>query len=269
MDEAETFSRAKRWVITLATIGVFLAVYYGRSTLLEITGFQKAADLHWLLRSFWVWAIYLVPSLVMAVVFFRGQALRALGLTASPGTGLIVGLVGTLPMLAALAIWNEWSPGEAWLREAVTGAVFPGFMEEVLYRAFLFGFLFRFAGWGFFPAALVGALLFGAAHLWQGSDPREAIGIFAVTGVGGVWFAWLYSAWNHNLWVPIAFHALMNLYWGLFSVADNALGSGAANGSRLAVIALSVVITVIASKRAGRVLPIKKRALRPAPIPAA
>jgi len=37
--------------------------------------------------------------------------------------------------------------------------------EEIIYRAFLFGMLYRFTRLGFLPSVFLGSLLFGVAHL--------------------------------------------------------------------------------------------------------
>ena len=48
-----------------------------------------------------------------------------------------------------------------------------------------------------------------------------------------------------NLWLPIALHLFINLFWDLFAVSGNALGGLNANVFRIATIALVVVGTVI------------------------
>ena len=137
------------------------------------------------------------------------------------------------------------------LLTALRSAILPGIGEEVLFRAFLFGFLFRFAGWGFLPAALLGAVIFGAGHLDQGKGVLDSAAVFAITGIGAIWFAWLYVEWGYNIWVPAAFHVLMNFYWDWFTISDTAVGPVAANALRLAVILLSILITILAARRRG------------------
>lgn len=179
------------------------------------------------------------------------QAAAALGLTGRPLRAFALAGLLTLPMVLGLA----WQAGLSWTPTTAQAlwrtAVLPGFGEELLYRAFLFGLLVRFAGWGFLPAALVGAVLFGGAHLYQGGGAAEAAGVFALTALGALWFAWLYAEWGFDLWVPIAFHTLMNAWWVLFPVADNALGPVGAVVIRLVVIVLSVATTVAWARRGG------------------
>ncbi|WP_187471118.1 CPBP family glutamic-type intramembrane protease [Luteimonas viscosa] len=194
---------------------------------------------------------WLVVVGVAALLAGPRRAAWALGLHRPPVRGFVLALVLTLPMLAALA-WHApltitVDTPHALLRQAVL----PGFGEELLYRGFLFGLLFRFAGWGFLPAALGAALLFGGAHLYQGGDAAEAAGIFALTALGSLWFAWLYVEWENDLWVPVAFHVLMNAWWLLFPAADNALGPGWFVAIRLLVLALSIGVTVIMARRRG------------------
>ncbi|MEX1191034.1 MAG: CPBP family intramembrane glutamic endopeptidase [Brumimicrobium sp.] len=121
---------------------------------------------------------------------------------------------------------------------------FAGFMEEFLFRGFLFGLLFRKLCRGFIPATLIGAVIFGFAHIYQGSSLLESTGIFLVTSIGAVWFAWLYIEWNNSLWVPIFLHILMNLSWALFDVSENAMGGLYVNIFRVITIALTVIITI-------------------------
>lgn len=195
------------------------------------------------------------PLIVAALLFGPGKALTALGLTASPLKGFAVGFAATLLLAGVFAVTAPLQLTErinpAFAITAVRGAVLPGFFEEVFYRAFLFGFLFRFAGWGFLPAALIGAVIFGAGHLYQSTDPAEAAGIFAITAIGALWFAWLYVEWDYNLWVPVSIHLLMNFWWEFFDVADTALGPASASAARLAVILISIVLTVVVARGKG------------------
>ncbi|MEM9058395.1 MAG: CPBP family intramembrane glutamic endopeptidase [Pseudomonadota bacterium] len=205
-------------------------------------------------------SMLLTPALVGAWLFGVRRVPAALGLTRSPLAGLGFALAVTSVMLAYFALTSPLAPLEQPVLTLFQGAVMPGFGEELFYRAFLFGFLFRFARWGFLPAALLVAAVFGAAHLYQGNSAGEAAAIFAITALGAVWFAWLYVEWDFNLWVPTGFHVLMNAWWELFAVSDSALGPMGANVVRLVVIALSVVFTVLLVRRRGGTLSVRGRA---------
>ncbi|NZA27185.1 CPBP family intramembrane metalloprotease [Luteimonas sp. SJ-92] len=193
----------------------------------------------------------LVPLGLAALLAGPRRAFAALGLDRSPLPALALALACTAVLPLGFMAIAEFAPPERPLLAAMRAALVPGIGEEVLYRAFLFGFLFRFAGWGFLPAALAGAAFFGAAHFSQGHGLGEAAAIFALTAFGALWFAWLYVEWGYDLWVPVAFHVLMNLYWELFAVADNALGPLAATLLRLGVVVLSVAVTVAVARRRG------------------
>ncbi len=126
-----------------------------------------------------------------------------------------------------------------------------GFFEEYFFRGFLFGILFRKLKWGFVPASILGGIIFGIGHLYQSSTLIETIGIFAITTMGAIWFSWLYTEWENNLWVPIFLHILMNLSWILFEVSDNVLGGLYTNFFRIITIALTIIITIRYHKNKG------------------
>lgn len=238
--------------MTVATLGVFVFVDLGLPYLLDALGIERddyrsLTDLT--LRHYtWYW----LPALLLATALFGPRcAFGALGLTANPVLAVAVGLVGTLPMLLGYAVYGQLSASPTLLADVTRTAFLPGVMEEILFRGLLFGFLFRFASWGFVPAALIGAVFFGVGHLWQGHTAAETAGVFAITAFGAMWFAWLYIEWGTNLWVPIAFHVLMNLAWDLFGMGESALGDGTANALRFAAIGLSIGLTVVAARRRG------------------
>ena len=181
----------------------------------------------------------------------RRRALWVLGLHRAPSSAFALAFAVTLPMPLVMAWHAPLTLTADTAHELMRGAVLPGFGEELLYRGFLFGLLFRFAGWGFLPAALAVALLFGGAHLYQGSNLAEAAGVFALTGIASLWFAWLYVEWDDNLWVPVAFHVLMNAWWIVLPVSDDALGPAWSIALRVAVMVLSVVVTLAFARRRG------------------
>jgi membrane protease YdiL (CAAX protease family) len=128
-------------------------------------------------------------------------------------------------------------------------SVLSPFVEEIAFRGYLFRQLHRRAGWGFWPAALLNAALFGLVHIYQaftstGLDLQNLAGIVAITALGGLFFAWLFVRWQDNLWVPFAVHAFMNLWWDLFAIDETALGGWLANGVRFASLGLAVALTI-------------------------
>ena len=108
---------------------------------------------------------------------------------------------------------------------------------------------------------MLGGVIFGLSHLYQGDTFMESLGIFGITFMGGIWFAWLFIEWDENLWVPIWMHLLMNFSWELFSISDSALGGYGANVFRVLTIALAIIFTVIYKKKKGRNFAITRRNL--------
>lgn len=194
------------------------------------------------------WGVVLgIVLIISSLLFGSRKVLFSLGLNKGFSMGMGYGLAFTAPMFLGYAIIGEFRT------DFTLYALFTTFvgaaMEEVLYRGFLFGQLFRFAKWKFVPAVLLNALIFGAAHLYQGSGIGDTAGIFLVTLVGGCWFAWLYVNWDYNLWIAIGLHFFMNLSWSLFSIDDTALGGWGANLFRIMTITLSIVFTILIKKR--------------------
>jgi membrane protease YdiL (CAAX protease family) len=136
-----------------------------------------------------------------------------------------------------------------------------GFFEELFFRGFLFGLIFRKTKLGFIPSVFFGAVYFGLLHLYQSTELAESIGIFLITFLGGIIFAWVYTEWKFNIWIPIFLHMLMNLSWELFSVSENALGSLYSNIFRFATIGLIIGLTVALKRQNGLKLEINKKNL--------
>jgi membrane protease YdiL (CAAX protease family) len=224
----------------------FLTAMYGRSLLQNFVEFQLTSYAAGIIY-FYSW--WLIPVLIATGLLFGFRnTLKELGLANGFLKGLALSVIVVLPMFLGSAITGKFV-AEISLLEILHKTFLAGFMEEMLFRGFLFGILFTKLKWGFIPASLPGAIIFGISHLYQGSGITETLGIFVVTFIGALWFAWLYIEWNDNLWVPIWMHILMNLSWTIFDVSSNALGGFEANIFRVITIALSVIITIAYCKR--------------------
>lgn len=244
--------RTRPWLVAVLTLAVFAVIERTPFMLFrEVAGDWKGYPRLGAIAVLQYGPYLLAPLALAAALFGRARAFAALGLDRSVRTALAVGLAGTAVLVPGYALTATFSPAADPVYEAMRGAVLPGIAEEILFRAFLFGFLFRFARWGFLPAALVGALVFGAGHLYQGKALLDSAAVFGITAIGAFWFAWLFVEWDYNIWVPAAFHVLMNFYWTLFEVSDTALGSVWANALRVVVILLSMVITLRVARRNG------------------
>jgi membrane protease YdiL (CAAX protease family) len=147
---------------------------------------------------------------------------RELGLSAPVLPAIALALIASSPMLIGFAITRSLIP-HIELLPLLFPTVLSPFIEEIEFRGFGVTQLQRGTGWPFWVVVWPSALLFGYGHVEQGQSPPEMVGLFFLTGAGGVTFAWLVHRWQ-NLWVAVALHICMNLWWELFSVAKTAIG---------------------------------------------
>ena len=179
---------------------------------------------------------YILTYLIIGIPIFIGTLLidktisifKSLGLSSNILTAILTSVLFTLPMFIGGFFFFKFNQ-KIDLQNLIAGTIVAGFMEELYFRGFLFGQLFRNTNFGFIPSILFGALIFAFGHLYQSQNISELIGIFMITFAGAVFFAWLYAEWNYNLWVPILTHTLMNLSWSLFEIDNSALGDIKAN----------------------------------------
>jgi hypothetical protein len=233
-----------RWIAGV-TVVVFLGALLSRWVFAELP--SPAGTLCWKLS--WL----LLCGLGLAVAHRIGPRgwPAELGLRAPWGRALAVALAASLPMLVSLGIAGglalEISAGAL----AMTAIVSP-LTEEVLFRGYVIRQLHRRAGWSFGLAVAVSAVVFGLAHLGSvlesGDFTTLALQV-GITGVGGLFFGWLFVRSGDNLWLPIAMHALMNLWWALFAVDETAVGNAAANVGRVLTVVAALVLVSYAFPR--------------------
>ena len=200
--------------------------------------------------------------IVLGALYLHGHKglLGSLGLHGHFVQAMIFGLICTLPMFVGYSLLYGYNKDFS-LNDFLISVVAAAFFEELYFRGFLFGQLFRYTSLGYLPAVFLGAVLFGVIHLYQGKELEELMGIFMITFLGGILYAWVYVEWDYNLWVPIALHAFMNLSWGIFSAGENALGGGYANLFRVITIALIIILTIVYKRRTDQHLHIDRRTL--------
>jgi membrane protease YdiL (CAAX protease family) len=238
----------KSFLQSLVIILTFLLGFYGNRIVTSITTITTISEL---LYTTYIYLWWLLPAVIVTgLLYGYRHVFQSLGLDKGFFTGLVFALFTVSPMLIGSAVTGHMA-GEIKTFPILQKTLFAGFMEEFFFRGFLFGLLFRKAGWGFIPASLLGAVIFGLGHIYQGSGLAETTGIFLITAMGAVWFAWLYVEWNNNLWVPVFLHILMNLSWTLFDVSSNALGGLWPNIFRAGTIALTILITLKSQKGKG------------------
>lgn len=232
--------RVGRWKIALLTLAVFLLAVHALPPLLaqviRLEGYGAAAAV----KTMQIVIVFLAIGSTHGTTLRRSVA--EMGLASAVGRAAAVALIATAPMLLAFAATGALRVEFALLSFAVT-AFFSPVAEEVLYRGYAFGQLYRRAGWSFPAAVLIPTVFFSMGHLYQAQTAAQALGVFAVTAIGSTWFAWLYARWG-NLWVPILLHSLMNVWWYVFEVDTSALGGWLANGARVLTIILSIVLTL-------------------------
>ncbi len=231
---------------SITVILTFSIAFYGSQF---VNFFVQFSFSSYTAKLIYFYAWWVVPTVItLGVLFGFKNIFKELRIQKGFLFGLTFSFVAVLPMFVSSAIIGEVGNGLN-ISELFHKTVLAGFFEEFLFRAFLFGILFRKSGWGFIPAAILGAVVFGLGHLYQGATALETIGVFSVTAMGALWFAWLFIEWHENLWIPIFLHIFMNLSWVLFDVGNNALGDIFTNIFRVVTITITVTSTIIYNKR--------------------
>ncbi len=165
--------------------------------------------------------------------------------------GLLFGLITTLPMTVSSVILFKLS-NNLFSYDILIVAFIGPIIEEILFRGYIFGQLFKKERWGFIPSSIIASIFLGIGHLYQTHNLSSAFGTFLITFMGSAWFAWLYIEHNSNLWVPIWLHIFMNLSWIIFQTnVPGAIGTNATNLFRLITIILTVIYTIRYSKKYG------------------
>ena len=201
-----------------------------------------------------------VRDLVMTIAVLLGtyiviqpkEICSFLGLNSNFFKGFLIAVLSVLPLYIVFPIIGSINP-DLTLSLIIRKSLFPGFIEEFMCRAFMFGLFFRYAKVGFLWATLLPAVLFGLAHTYQGDDLISSLAAFGVTFIGALYFSWMYAAWNFNLWVVFGLHFLMNAAWGIFNVTGTEVAAGGliSNIVRIVSIALAIGITIYYHKKKG------------------
>lgn len=176
----------KRSAIILGAFMLFFVLWYFNIAVRPFEGcIGSSQTLHYTLNYL---LAGLIPSGALFLLHARRDIASSMGLSHGFGTGLLFAVTATLPMIAGYAVIGEFDR-ELSADEAFTWIFIAGMFEELVYRGFVFGQLFRYARWGFLPAALLAALAFGSLHLYQGHDPVSALTAFGVTALGSIFSA--------------------------------------------------------------------------------
>ncbi len=241
-----------RWIVSLVVVTVFLLVTYLHFPFAYlILGTERYNSLPREARLLMVQGTGLVICL-LATYLLAGRSLQStwvlLGLRRGLLPALAAAFICCLPMLA-----GGWfmADGELQLSlpDIATGALWAGFNEELVFRAFLLGLLVRLAGWNFWAAMMLPACFFGLGHLYQAASPAEALQVFLLTATASVGFSLFYLMWGWNLWFPLFMHVLMNLSWVVFDAGENVLGNASLNIPRLITIVLAILTSLLIMRK--------------------
>jgi len=258
-----TSDSGSRWSRVLAAVGALFVVYFAvqlfwlgtASRALESPFFEGLLKV----------VVWVVPCVIVTMTTVSlHDAWRQLGLHGPVARGWMFGALATLPMALAAIVMEPRLPD---LDDLVGNVLFGPFAEEVLFRGFLFGVLWRRAQWPWPVALVVSSIAFGLAHLrylsvrlavvaalngypgW-GFDQLVAqlpavVTVGGVFAVGGLLFGWVFYRWG-TLWPAVGLHACMNLWWDVSRVGDRAvtrdvdLGSLAQGLAMLLALALTL-----------------------------
>jgi membrane protease YdiL (CAAX protease family) len=214
------------WLVAAITFVVLFVTTYAHNLLSRLHAYRQ---LHRTAPFYYIESIdrILVVALCVLTVWLMRRAglrdvVRELGLSAPILPAFAFALGVSLPMLIGFALTRGLTP-QLQLLPLFFLTVFSPFVEELQSRGFGVRQFQRGTGWPFCVVVWPSALLFGWSHVEQGQSLQEMAELFFLIGSGGVLFAWLVYRWQ-NLWVPVALHICMNLWWELFSVSRNAIG---------------------------------------------
>jgi len=142
---------------------------------------------------------YRTPATSDLLVAFLGSLVMAV--LANGGASLIQAILHTSQDQQAVAMLRQLHDPRLLAVFALFACVLAPFMEETLFRVFLFNAARRY--WGFWAGAIISGLCFGAAH----GDPIAALPL----ALGGVVLAFVYYRTN-NAFASMITHGLFNSY---------------------------------------------------------
>jgi uncharacterized protein len=244
----------RSWSIATISILVLIVAYYAHEILELFDGYRR---LHLSYPFYFVESIDKLGGALLCIIsvwlLHHGSlrnALERLGLSGNSLRSFAFGIAASLPMLWGLALSFRLNSNLGFL-PLVFRDFFSPLVEEIECRGFGVLQLQRGTGWPFWAVVWPSAIVFGYGHVEQGQSRLEMLGLFLVTGLGGVVLAWLAYRWR-NLWVAVALHICMNLWWDLFSVSNNAIGGWFPFALQILTIVIAIVGTLYLTKPPAR-----------------
>jgi membrane protease YdiL (CAAX protease family) len=230
----------RRIIISVVTILAFLVLHYFLKYLvaLGIFGTETWEEMSFHLKVSILNYSRMIIVLLVVAILFKNNPLGFLGLKKDLLPGLLYGFLFTLPMFIGYGIRAGFNT-DITLSEIHFDMILAGFYEEFMYRGFLFGILFYYAGWGFIPAVIIPSIFFGTGHLYQADTISQGVGIFIFTSLASAGFALFYVTWR-SLWMVIFLHGFMDLAWDMFAIESNVTGDLFANIFRFTTLGIAI-----------------------------
>lgn len=198
------------------------------------------------------YSVTLIPLIVtLKILLPQRNILDLFSLNKPIIKGFLLALTGTTPMLIGYLIHFK-TISKINFESLFINTLSSAFFEEIIFRAFLIGILYRFTRLGFLSSALSGSLLFAQVHLYQSQNLIELTEIFTITFLGSIFFAWAYFESEYNLWTVIFLHFFMNLYWEIFNISENVSGNFYGNLYKLLSIVV-LILVIIYYKRKNKI----------------
>lgn len=130
-------------------------------------------------------AMVVLALMILLIVLKPKDICSFLGLDSNLLKGFLVAIVSVLPLYVVFPLIGSINQDYS-VSLFVRRCVLPGFFEEFLCRAFMFGLFFRYAKVGFFWATILPAIGFGIMHIYQGHDILSSLAAFGVTSLGPI-----------------------------------------------------------------------------------
>jgi len=232
--------------IAAVTIAVLVVASHAHEILSRVSAYRWLHTHHPFYLAEGIDKIGAAAACLLAVSFMyrtglRG-AIRQLGLSAPLLPAIVFALIASLPMLIGFADTRSLTP-HIQLIPLLFLTVLSPLVEEIEFRGFGVIQLQRGTGCLFWVVVWPSALLFGYGHIETGQSVQEMIELFLLLVAGGVTFAWLVYRWQ-SLWVAVALHICMNLWWELFSIAKSAIGGWLPFILQTLTMLLAIIITL-------------------------